>query len=170
MNKISIHNNPEKLAYLIGALRDGCFIRNDSNHIYRIKIYQKNKEWIEILDSIIQELFGKKSTISLDVRDSVWNLMVNSKIVYQKLVEYSDFPGSQKVWNTPKFVLNSDLEVQKSYVRGFFDSEGGVPHIEERKIKPKDIRVEFTQVNKKCLEEGSRYHSGRREGGSNSRL
>jgi len=141
------------MAYLLGALRDGCFIRNERNYTYRIRIYQKNREWIEILSKMTHKLFKKQPTITLDKRDNVWNLMINSREIYEKLTEISDYTGNQKTWNVPRLVLNSPLEIQKEFIKGFFDSEGGVPHVEKRAVEPKDIRVELTQANRECLEE-----------------
>lgn len=153
-NQAEASNPIEKdMAYLLGALRDGCFIKNEKYHTYRIRIYQKNKKWIEDLSEIIQQLFKKKPTIILDKRDNVWSLMVNSREIYEKLIVISDFTGNQKTWNVPRVILNSSLEIQKEFIKGFFDSEGGLPHMENGNIEPKNIRVHFTQSNKKCLEE-----------------
>lgn len=69
------------------------------------------------------------------------------------MIDISDFSGNQKTWNVPKAVLNSSLDNQKEFLKGFFDSEGGLPHMENGNIEPKNIRVHFTQSNKKCLEE-----------------
>ena len=143
----------EELAYMLGALRDGCFIRNETNHIYRIRIYQKNREWIVFLSSIIERLFKKKLTVVIDNRDNVWSLFVNSKKIFERLVEISNFPKKQREWNTPEMILYSTKQIQRMYIKGFFDSEGGVPHIEKGYILPKNIRIHFTQMNKKCLEE-----------------
>ena len=143
----------KEMAYLLGALRDGCFTKNESNHIYRVRIYQKNKEWIELLGGIAENLFGKKPTISIDSRDEVWNLMLNSREIYEKLVNVSDYTGSQKTWNIPREVLVSPSEIQKEFIKGFFDSEGGVPHVENGMVEGKNIVVHFTQSNEKCLEE-----------------
>ena len=158
--KNSIQNQAEPLnliekdmAYLLGALRDGCFIKNEKYYTYRIRIYQKNKQWIETLSTIMHKLFKKKPTITLDNRDNVWNLMVNSREIYEKLTRISDFTGNQKTWNVPKIILNSPLEIQKEFLKGFFDSEGGLPHMENGNIEPKNIRIHFTQSNRKCLEE-----------------
>jgi hypothetical protein len=157
--KNSIQNQPKAsnliekdMAYVLGAMRDGCFTRNEKQHTYRIRIYQKNKQWIEKLSEMTERLLGKKPTVILDKRDNVWSLMINSRKIYEKLIKISDFTGNQKTWNVPKAILNSPLETQKE----FFDSEGGLPHMEKRKIEPKNIRVHFTQSNKKCLEEVKR--------------
>ena len=40
------------------------------------------------------------------------------------LSEYYE-PGSQKDWETPKAVKESSFDIQKAYIRGFFDAEGG---------------------------------------------
>lgn len=152
--KISVQEKPENLtAYFLGALRDGCFIKNEKNSTYRIRIYQKNKEWIDNLAKMSVILFGKKPTVSIDERDCVWSLMINSKEIFEKVCELSNYPGSQKEWNTPKIVLNSSLETKIEYVRGFFDAEGGVPHVEKGWVENKNVRIHFTQCNKKCLDE-----------------
>ncbi|MBU0899007.1 MAG: hypothetical protein KKB03_03480 [Nanoarchaeota archaeon] len=140
-------------AYFLGALRDGCFIENKNNYIYRIRIYQKNRRWIEKLSEIAEKLFNKKPLINIDKRSGVWDLMINSKEIYNNIINISDFPGKQEKWNTPKLVLNNNIHVQKEYIKGFFDSEGGIPHVDKNYVEPKNIRIHFTQANKKCLEE-----------------
>ena len=138
-------------AYIIGALRDGCFTRNKKYYVYRVRIYQKNKEWLEKVADKFHEAFGKMPTIKHDKRDGVWCLILDSKSIYQKLLDMSEFPGNQKIWKTPKFVLEAPKEIKKEYIRGFFDAEGGVPHIEKKKQEQKNIRVYFSQVNKEAL-------------------
>lgn len=140
------------LSYFLGAMRDGCFIRNVKNSTYRIRIYQKNKKWIEELAKISEDLFGKKPLITLDKRDNVWSLMINSRHIYEAITRMSNYPGTQSKWNTPEVVLDAPLEIQKEYVKGFFDSEGGVPHVECGNVEPKNIRIHFTQSNRECLE------------------
>jgi intein-encoded DNA endonuclease-like protein len=98
-------------------------------------------------------LFGKKPKIILDKRDFVWSLMLNSKAIYDKIVRISNYPGTQIKWNTPEMVMNGSPETQKGYVKGFFDSEGGIPHVENERVEPKNMRISFTQNNKTCLME-----------------
>lgn len=141
------------LAYILGALRDGTFTRNEKFHIYRIRVYQKNKNWILKLKKKFQRMFEKIPSILQDKRTRVWCLRLNSKRIYKKMVEKAEFPGKQEKWSVPSWILNSSHKIQKTYLKGFFDSEGGVPHVEERNLEPKDIRIHFSQNNKKCLEE-----------------
>lgn len=139
------------LAYLIGILRDGCFTRNKSNYIYRIRVYQKNKDLIDKIAKKFKNLFGKQPIIESDKRNGVWCLKLNSKRIYNKLVTISDYPGNQQGWKIPNWILKSTLDIKKNYVKGFFDAEGGVPHVEERDVKKKDIRIHFSQGNKEVL-------------------
>lgn len=148
----NIEITPE-LAYLLGTLRDGCFTMNKKYYIYRIRLYQKNKRWIEKLKKVVQKCFNKKPLITQDKRDLVWCLTINSKTIYQQLIKLSNYPGNQRNWTTPQIILESSIEIQKEYLKGFFDSEGGVPHLDEKCFKKKDIRIYFCQANKKSLEE-----------------
>jgi len=143
----------QEVAYIIGAMRDGSFIHNKKYGINRIRVYQKNRIWIQRLSQLFESSFGKAPTIIKDERDDVWSLMINSVSIFRFLVKISEFNGNQKEWNTPTTIINSSDETKKEFIKGFFDSEGGVPHIEKRDIEPKNIRVHFTQANKRCLEE-----------------
>jgi len=140
-----------EIAYILGSLRDGCFTENKKYHIYRIRFYQKNKAWLLNLSNIIEKIFGKKPTITLDKRDNVWCLILNSKPIYTEIKKISEYPGNQKAWIIPSWIMNSSQDVKKSYVKGFFDSEGGITKVDKKTFKPKDIRIYFCQANKKCL-------------------
>lgn len=149
--KHGFDRNLSELAYIIGALRDGCFTRKRENYIYRIRVYQKDKAWILQLAKKFQQLFDKKPAIEFDNRKNVFNLRLDSKKIYEGLTKLAEYPGNQKRWKTPKWILKSPQRIQKEYVKGFFDAEGGVPHVEKRKIEPTNIRIHFSQGNKKSL-------------------
>ncbi len=151
--RFSSNLSKKDLAYILGALRDGCFTVNRKHYIYRIRVYQKNKEWIERVSEIFERCFDKKPTIVQDKRDSVWCLLLNSKEIYERLAEIANFPGNQKEWSTPPFILESDSEIQKAYLKGFFDSEGGINRFERKSFDPKNIRIYFCQANRKSLED-----------------
>jgi len=141
------------LSYFIGVLRDGCFTKKETNGIYRIRVYQKDKEFIEMLFKKLTNFLIKKPIINLDSRTGVWCLSINSKGIYEEIVKLSEYPGSQKDWITPKWILSFCDSVKKEYVKGFFDAEGGVPHLDEKKFKNKNINIYFSQGNKEVLEE-----------------
>jgi len=60
----------------------------------------------------------------------------------------------QKYWNTPNIIKRSSEKIKNAYVSGFWDAEGGCPHLETLgpNINKKDIYISFFQKNKESLE------------------
>lgn len=128
-----------EIAYIVGAMKDGSYIQNKKHHIYRITLYQKNKKWLEYVSNMFEHIFSKKPRIEIDKRDNVWRLIMDSKRIFMEMK------------NLNEFSINKTSITKKMYIRGFFDSEGGVPHVEKRKILPKNMRAHFTQSDRLCL-------------------
>ena len=145
--------NRKTLAYILGALRDGTFIKNEKYHVYRIRFYQKNKEWLLRLSQILFRYFGKMPRLLIDKRDNVWQLVIDSKKIFEYLQTTGEYPGNQRQWRIPKWIIQGGKETQKGYVKGFFDSEGGIPHFEKGAIKPKNAKIYFAQASKECLQD-----------------
>ena len=142
-----------EIAYLIGALRDGNFSEIPGQGIYRIRLYQKNKKWLEVLAGIIERNFGKKPGFYFDGRHGVWCLSVTSKRVYQELSKLSEYTGDQSTWLAPSWV-KKELVLKTAFVRGFFDAEGSVNSFEKTLDVPeKNVQVYFAQANRGVLEE-----------------
>lgn len=94
-------------AYLIGASHDGTF-----NHRHKsFRFSQKSKDWLIILKYLL-ELLGHKSWLYREGK---------SRQVYA-LETTAEFLRIEK-----KMKFGSDDE-KVAYVRGYFDSEGGIPH------------------------------------------
>ncbi|HIH20902.1 TPA: hypothetical protein HA244_06575 [Candidatus Micrarchaeota archaeon] len=145
----------EEIAYLIGALRDGSFSEIPSQQIYRVRFYQKNRQWLEFISRIIEKNFGKKPGFYLDGRHNVWCLSLTSKKVFQELSRLAEFTGDQGSWLTPSWILNGAPVLRMAYVRGFFDAEGSVNSFEKTTLdfSEKNIRIYLAQANKPVLEE-----------------
>ena len=93
-------------AYLLGALHDGTFSRNK-----RFRISQKGTEWLIILQGFFRQL-GYSSWIYREGKD-------RKVYVLETLADFLDFKFNP-------LRLKKDRE-RISYVRGFFDAEGGIP-------------------------------------------
>ncbi|MBI3588581.1 hypothetical protein HY095_05275 [Candidatus Micrarchaeota archaeon] len=144
----------EEIAYLIGALRDGNFSEVSSEGIYRIRFYQKSRLWLEFLEKIIEDNFGKKAGFYLDARHEVWCLSITSKEIYRELTQISEYTGDQATWKMPSWIVCGLPRLKKAYVRGFFDAEGSVNSLEKcSKPAEKDIGIYLAQANKAVLEE-----------------
>ncbi|MEM5805485.1 MAG: LAGLIDADG family homing endonuclease [Candidatus Aenigmatarchaeota archaeon] len=149
MSKLKITKD---LAYLLGAFKDGAVYKNAKEGIYRIRIYQKYKEWLISVQQIFEKIFNEELYLRKDPRKELWYLEINSKNLFDTLVNLL----SQAV---PSSVKNASLEIQKSFIQGVFDAEGGIMRIENyendpKKLKKKlsDIRVRFGQANKELLQ------------------
>ena len=144
----------EQVAYLIGAMRDGSFSTIPDRGIYRIRLYQKNKDWLNALAVIIEDNFNKKPSFYFDKRHAVWCLSITSKKVFQELSSLAEFTGDQTTWLTPRWIYFGSSAVKSAYVRGFFDSEGSINSFEKMGLVPEsEIRVYLAQANAGVLQE-----------------
>jgi len=117
---------PSIKAYLLGALHDGTFSSNK-----RFRISQIGTDWLEILKRLFRKI-GYNSWIYREGK--------NRKVyVLETLANFLDF-------NFNPLTLESDEE-KISYIRGFFDAEGGIP-----KDKKARFYIQLVQNDKEKLE------------------
>ena len=136
------------IGYLLGAMRDATVdFRKGKN--YEVKISQKTKQWLQLIQSIFNKEFGKEGRITRHMK-GYWILRINDKQLVTKIIEISGIKIPQENWGTPEDIRNcSDKETITSYIRGFFDAEGGLP----RKIDIDSQKyIIFSQKNKESLE------------------
>ncbi|MEM2959913.1 MAG: LAGLIDADG family homing endonuclease [Candidatus Jordarchaeaceae archaeon] len=126
--------------------------KNEKEGIYRIRLYQKCKEWLVYIQQVFEKTFGKKLYLRKDPRKELWYLEVNNKKLYESLIGLLSKP-------VPSSLKNASLEIKRSFIQGVFDAEGGIMRIEKyendpEKLKKKlsDIRIRFGQADRKLLE------------------
>lgn len=109
-------------SYLLGAFRDGS--AKGYGKDYQIVIWQKERGWLERIQSILQKMLGKKVKIKRDRNG--FRIKFHNKKFFQWLIN-NDFPksGDQSHWRTPTNI-KKDMELQRFYIAGFFDAEGGI--------------------------------------------
>ena len=98
-------------AYLQGALHDAYRRKN------RIRFSQKGTEWLTVLKNLLEHL-GHKSWMYREGKRDVYDL--------ETTAEFLDFKFDPRSLTT-----NNE---QASYIRGFFDAEGGIPHARSAKF------------------------------------
>lgn len=137
----------KELAYLLGALRDATIdIREGKN--YEIKIAQKNKEWLQLLQKLFKKYFKKEGKITTHINEN-WILRIGSKNIAKEITKISEMKIPQEFWNTPTIIKNSSISLQIAYLRGFFDAEGGLP---KNPIESSQKYLSLSQKNKESLE------------------
>ena len=98
-------SNSEIEAYLQGALHDAYRRKN------RIRFSQKGTEWLMVLKGLLEKL-GHKSWLYREGTRDVYDLETTARFLDFEFDLESNRTDGEKV----------------SYIRGFFDAEGGIPH------------------------------------------
>lgn len=82
-----------------------------------------------------------------------YGIRIRSKTLYLFFIIVFEFQTHQERWNTPSIIKIADDEIIRAYISGFFDAEGGIPHLESMKHPMrKNMYVKFVQKNKESLE------------------
>ena len=145
----NISLNPQ-FFYFAGAMRDGTLPRIYDGH-YEISISQKLIPWLTkvIKPILVKTLKIPESKIRIKIDSNTPRLVIYSKKSYNTIAEILNHPTGKNFWETPE-IIRKHFELQKWYIRGFFDSEGEVPHVEEYlrhrfRTKPR-LRVRIHQA------------------------
>lgn len=137
------------LAYLVGLLRDGT-INQEKHGEYTCAFYSKNMNFLKVIKPKIEKLFGLNLTI--EKFGDCYGVRVRSKTLYLFFKIVFDFICPQEKWNTPELIKIADDKIKRAYIGGFFDAEGGIPHLESlKKPKRKNLYLKFVQKNKESL-------------------
>ncbi len=113
-------------AYLQGALHDASL-----NKKRRYRFTQKGTEWLSLLKGLFTRL-GYKSWIYREGKRQVYTL--------ETLAQFLDFRFDPLTLAT--------AEEQASYIRGFFDAEGGVPHGTQAKFYIQLVQKDQEKIEK----------------------
>lgn len=112
--------------YLLGALHDGTFSCNK-----RFRFSQKGIEWLKVLQNFLK-ILGYNSWIYKEGKNR------NEMYVLETLANFLDFKFN------PLKIRSKKEKI--SYLRGFFDAEGGIP-----KNKQDDFYIQLVQNEKNKL-------------------
>jgi len=118
------------LAYFAGVLRDGSiyFSTSKGRKYPRVAIYSNNKDFLtETIARILKEEFSAKFNIT-SFRNRNFRIETSDKKVLDFVSRRLNFPENrnQLYWKTPHEITSSNKEIQKYYIKGFFDAEGTV--------------------------------------------
>ena len=107
----------ENLAYLAGAISDGCLVKRKIQNRYDIQFYQKNRGWLE--NSIIPRIreFGSNPKIYGPYKNCYY-LKFGNKKLYKNL-------------ERQKIMDEADKKLKIIFIRAFWDAEGSCPHVEK---------------------------------------
>ena len=127
-----------ELAYLVGALRDGCISGTSTQE--GIKEYvawcSKSREFLEkVIIPLLSKVFIiDKPKIKPDRDKFQVRVHIHSIVQFFKKV-FSHPGGKQNDWDIPPVILASTREIKRSFIQGFFDAEGGSGNVEKLRYK-----------------------------------
>lgn len=129
--RIPNYINPQ-LAYLAGALRDGSIslTKTSIGDKCYVAFCNSSYGWLkEVIVPTLNSLFEIDVGNPFKDRDK-WQIRIRKHSVFRFLADVLEHPiGKQTGWRTPKIFLSAPQEIQKWYIRGFFDSEGGCGNV-----------------------------------------
>src|SRR3989344_8948722 len=114
-------------AYLLGTLHDGTL-----NKGKRFRICQKEREWLEFLQDLLQKL-GYRSWIYKEGK-------TRNLYTLETLANFLDF--------TEDPLEFSSVRERVAYVRGFFDTEGGIPSKKEYRFYIQLVQSNYAKLDK----------------------
>jgi len=127
------------LAYLIGAIHDGCVFKNELKNQYVVQYWQyHDKEWLTQIANMLEQIFGIRP------KEYTYYIQLAGKPVFEVFNKVLMVPTNQAKWDS--CLRNFPWEYQKRIIAGFFDAEGWCG-------KNYDLRLKFTQNNKRKLKE-----------------
>lgn len=137
----------EKLAYLLGALRDGGIgtyigYRKKDYRIYVSQYKPFAEDWLETIKGFFIDLFNKHVTGPIK-----GVLSISNKELFKFFeLECGVYPNGKK-WLTPQWIYYASKDVKIAYVKGVFDADGSIFR------KRKFYEIQISQGSKKFLEE-----------------
>ncbi|MDO8499289.1 MAG: LAGLIDADG family homing endonuclease [bacterium] len=114
-------------AYFQGALHDGTYSQN-----HRFRIAQKGTGWLKMLRKLLKQI-GYNAWIYREGKN-------RSVFILETLAEFLDL-------RFDPLRLKTQAE-QKSYIRGFFDAEGGIPHSSSARFYIQLVQKDKTKMRK----------------------
>lgn len=125
-----LNNN---LGYLIGFFQGDGHLKKEIKEgfqEYSIYFYEANKEFLNQINGILQKEFNVKGNIYLHSAKNgkCYTLRLTSKPIYIFLRDILGLRPGKKVRDieTSEIIKKSKLLIQLSFIKGFFDAEGGV--------------------------------------------
>ena len=140
----------EKLSYLIGVLHgDGSL---DKTGKY-VTVTCESREYLDtVLKKMIFDLFDYVGNIFDMDKGKYYRLVIGSRAINSFFSIFCPVGNKKGKIRIPGIILK-DKKLLISYFSGLFDTDGSLPHVEERKIKPFFV---FVQADRRFVEDVSR--------------
>jgi len=109
----------EELAYIIGVVFGDGYVGNPRKHEYVIFLRVKDLEFAEEFARCIAKVLGREPPKPIPVKDGTFVVAVYSKTLYELLKKPINIDRTRQY-------IEHCLDCICAFLRGFFDSEGGI--------------------------------------------
>lgn len=123
----------EDLGYIIGFFQGDGHLKKENIkgfQEYSIYFYDASKKILNKINDLLYKEFNVKGNIYFQKGKwrSWFTLRLSSKPIYLFFKDILNLKRGKKVREieTPEIIKNSDSSIQLSFIKGFFDAEGGV--------------------------------------------
>lgn len=138
----------ESSVYFLGLVySDGCITNHNTNYKLTLELQESDKHIIETFRDLIspekQIYCVNKSEIN-PKWSNLYGITVDDKYIVNKLKEYGMIVGKTYNRRFPEVILNSSEDIQRHFIRGYFDGDGSIYYKKkEGKIIKSTIRITF---------------------------
>jgi len=146
IKKNRIPNNlklDKNFAYIIGVLcGDGYMDYNDKRRTYQIALSVTDKEFLEQFKKALFKYFEINPTNEFKKSKNIkWKDQFATRLCSKEACDFINKFGDFKKfkWRIPEVIINSNIQIKCSFIKGFFDSEG--------EIDKRNWRIGATSVN-----------------------
>lgn len=146
----------EELCEFIGAFIGDGFTNKYGGHMYQFQITGDSKldfdYYYNKLEPICKKIFEIKPKIT--VKGGCIRLNIYSKRVFELFTKRFKFPAGRKSYLVmiPDEIYNNS-GLLSFVLRGMFDTDGGIGIDKRKAYKKPDIRINYTSVSKKLIDQ-----------------
>ncbi len=138
-----------KLAYLIGAMRDGTIARFGK---YEISYSQKNIEWLKLIQKLLIEIFNPSN--HPEIRNN--RVTLSNRPIFEYYHRVFEIPiGKKDEWETPEIIKKASNSIKRSYIRGFYDADGLSEEFGFCQVNKEAILFVYNTLNELGIKTGS---------------
>lgn len=141
-----------EFAEIIGAfVADGYFCGQKGG--YYIKLCEGNRTPLTLINIKLNNIFNFKGEITFSKEDNTWHLWMTNRVICRYFECIFGFKPGKKadIVRMPELIRNSNMDIQRAFVRGVFTFDGAVKTTGNVAFctKSKDLMADIEAILKK---------------------
>lgn len=113
-----------------GCIKNELTSKNNGWPEYSISVTEESLNYLNYVQGLFYKVFNTKGNLyfNKDLNGSWYTLRITSKPIHRFFTSTIGFPEGKKVGfvRVPRIIEKCNIELQKQFIRGFFDGEGAI--------------------------------------------